>query len=139
MQVKDAMHSGVYWISPSTTLAEVARLMNDHNVGALPIGEDDRLIGMITERDIVCRGLARGLDLASATAGDVMSRGIFYTNETASLSDAAKIMEANKVRRLPVLNSQKRMTGMLSIGDLSHAGECALCGEVLDAVGAQAA
>ncbi len=139
MKVKDAMHQGARWVEPSTSLAEIARLMKRHNIGSIPIGENDRLVGMITERDIVCRGLADGLDLGRATARDVMTKGIHYTHESASVAEAAEIMEKNKVRRLPVLNDRKRMTGMLSIGDISHAGERELCGEIIDKVGARAA
>ena len=139
MQVKDAMHPGVRWVEPNTSLTEIAKLMRNHNIGAIPIGENDRLIGIVTDRDIVCRGLSQGLDLANATARDVMTKGIYYTTETAELTNAAAVMEAHKIRRLPVLNEQKRMTGMLSIGDLSHAGARELCGEVLDAVAARAA
>lgn len=139
MQVKEAMHSGVYWVDPDTLLTDVAKIMKEHNIGAVPVGENDRLVGMITERDIVCRGLARGLDLADSCARDVMTRGIYYTTEATSVTDAAQLMEQRKVRRLPVINDDKRMTGMLSIGDISHAGEERLCGKVLNKVGARAA
>ena len=139
MQVKDAMHPGVRWVEPNTFLTEIAQLMRNYNIGALPVGENDRLVGIVTDRDIVCRGQSQGRDLTRATARDVMTKGIFYTTETASVTDSAVIMETNKVRRLPVLNEQKRMTGMLSVGDLAHTGERKLCGEVLDAVAARVA
>ena len=139
MQVKDVMHQGVCWAEPKTTLGEIAKLMQAHNIGAIPIGENDRLVGMVTDRDIVCRGLAKGLDLTKATARDVMTKGIFYCTETADVADAAEIMEDKKVRRLPVLNEQKRMTGILSLGDISHAGEPQITAEVMGAVAARAA
>ena len=139
MQVRDVMHPGVRWVEPNTSLTEIAQIMRNHNIGAIPIGENDRLVGIVTDRDIVCRGLSQGLDLTRATARDVMTKGIYYTTEAASVTDAAAIMEKNRVRRLPVLNDQKRMTGMLSVGDLSHTRERVLCGEVLDAVAARAA
>lgn len=139
MKVKEAMHAGVYWVAPETSLCDVARLMQEHNVGAIPVGDADRLVGMVTDRDIVCRGLAAGLDLDTACAGDVMSKGIFYTTETAEIAKAAEIMEANRIRRLPVINGSKRMTGMLSVGDISRAGEIELCGEVLEKAAARAA
>ncbi len=139
MQVKEAMHKGVYWVDPTTPISDIARLMKDHNIGCLPVGENDRLVGMVTERDIVCRGLANGLDLNEATARDVMSKGIFYTTESTSIDDAAALMEEHRVRRLPVIDDRKRMTGILSLGDMSHAGEQKLSGEVLNRVGARAA
>jgi CBS domain-containing protein len=139
MKVKQAMHAGAQWVEPGTPLLELARLMRDHNIGAIPIGENDRLVGMVTDRDIVCRGLAGGLDLGKATARDVMSNGIFYCRETQDVADAARTMEQNKVRRLPVINDGKRLVGILSVGDISRTGERALCGEIVQAVAARAA
>ena len=77
MKVKDAMHKGVDWVSPDTPLTELAKLMREHDIGAIPIGENDRLIGMVTDRDIVCKGLAEdSFDARRATARDVMTPGI---------------------------------------------------------------
>lgn len=136
MKVKQAMHAGVDWCAPNTRLADLARIMRDADVGAVPIGENDRLIGMVTDRDIVCRGLADGRDPASLTARDVMSPGIVYCTEDQSLEDAIHMMEEKQIRRMPVLNSRKRMTGMLSLGDLSHAAGHELTGELAEAVSA---
>ena len=139
MKVKQAMHTGAQWVEPGTPLTELARLMREHNVGAIPIGENDRLVGMVTDRDIVCRGLAASLDLAKATARDVMSKGIFYCRDTQEVADAARTMEQNKVRRLPVINKDKRLVGILSVGDISRTSERALCGEIVRAVAVRAA
>ena len=77
MKVKDAMHKGVDWVSPDTPVTELAKLMREHDIGAIPIGENDRLIGMVTDRDIVCKGLAQdSFDARRATARDVMTPGI---------------------------------------------------------------
>jgi len=134
MKVQQAMHQGVQWVDPSTPLNELARLMREHDIGAIPIGENDRLVGMVTDRDIVCRGVADGLDVAIATARDVMSEGIVFCNDQEELDDAARIMESKRIRRLPVINQDKRMIGMLSVGDISHAGPRELTGEVMQAV-----
>ena len=133
MKVKQAMHAGAQWVEPGTPLLELARLMRDHNIGAIPIGENDRLVGMVTDRDIVCRGLALGLDLGKATARDVMSKGVFYCKDTQDVADAAHTMEQNKVRRLPVINDDKRLVGILSVGDISRTDERDLCGEIVQA------
>jgi CBS domain-containing protein len=133
------MHAGAQWVEPGTPVAELARLMREHNIGAIPIGENDRLVGMVTDRDIVCRGLANGLDLSKATARDVMSKGIFYCRETEELADAAHTMEQHKVRRLPVINQDKRLVGILSVGDIARSKERSLCGEIVEAVAARAA
>ena len=77
MKVKDAMHKGVDWVSPDTPITEIAKLMRAHDIGCIPIGEDDELVGMVTDRDIVCKGLAgNGFDASRAKARDVMTEGI---------------------------------------------------------------
>jgi CBS domain-containing protein len=136
MKVKDAMHKGVEWVSPDTPVSKVAALMKKLDVGAVPVGENDRLIGMVTDRDITCRGLANSKDPAKLTARDVMTEGIVYCTEGEDLADAARLMEQKQIRRLPVINDKKRMVGMLSLGDLSHAASRTLTGEVVSAVSA---
>jgi len=134
MNVKQAMHVGVDWCAPDTRLSDIARIMRDADVGAVPVGENDRLIGMVTDRDLVCRGLADGRDPSSLTARDVMTPGIVYCREDQSIEDAIHMMEEKRIRRLPVINGKKRMTGMLSLGDLSHAAGHELTGELTEAV-----
>src|SRR5438045_4199412 len=121
MKVKDAMHKGVDWVSPDTPVTELAKLMLEHDIGAIPIGEDDQLIGMVTDRDIVCKGLAQdGFDPRRTMARDVMTPGIHCCREDDDLAKAVRHMEELKVRRLPVINKSKRMVGMISLGDVSH-------------------
>lgn len=136
MKVKEAMHKGVEWVDPATPISKIAAMMKKHDVGAVPVGENDRLIGMVTDRDITCRGLANSKDPAKLTARDVMTKGIVYCNEGEDLADAVRVMEQKKIRRLPVINDAKRMVGMLSLGDVSHAGSRTLTGEVMAAVSA---
>ena len=119
MKVKDAMHKGVDWVDPDTPIIEIAKLMRAHDIGAIPIGENDRLVGMVTDRDIVCKGLTQdGFDPGRATARDVMTEGIHCCNEDDDLGKAVRHMESLKVRRLPVINKNKRMVGMLALGDI---------------------
>ncbi len=121
MKVKEAMHKGVDWVSPDTPVSELAKLMREHDIGAIPIGENDELIGMVTDRDIVCKGLAQdGFDARRATAREVMTPGIHCCREDDDLAKAVRHMEGLKVRRLPVINRGKRMVGILSLGDVSH-------------------
>jgi CBS domain-containing protein len=136
MKVKDAMHKGAEWVDPTTPVSKIAELMRKLDVGAIPIGENDRLVGMVTDRDIVCRGVARSTDCSTLTARDIMSKGIVYCSESEDLADALRIMEQKKIRRLPVLNENKRMVGVLSLGDISHAASRELAGEVMAAVSA---
>jgi CBS domain-containing protein len=136
MKVKNAMHKGVTWVEPTTSIERLARLMREHDIGAIPIGENDRLVGMVTDRDVVCRCIAAGLDPKNTTARDVMTEGIIFCLDKQELDDAARIMETKKVQRLPVINGKKRMIGMLSLGDVYHRAPDHLGGEVLHAVSA---
>lgn len=136
MHVKSAMHTGVEWCAPDTPIVEIAKLLREKDIGAVPIGENDRLIGMLTDRDIVCRGIAEGKEVASLTARDVMTAGIIYCFEDDELEHAVHLMEEREIRRLPVMNKDKRMVGMLSLGDISHAAPHEVCGEFAAAVSA---
>ena len=137
MKVKDAMHKGVDWVSPDTPVTELAKLMREHDIGAIPIGENDRLIGMVTDRDIVCKGLAQdSFDAGRATARDIMTPGIHCCREDDNLAKAVQHMETLKVRRLPVINKSKRMVGILSLGDVSTAASTELLSEWAKSVSA---
>jgi CBS domain-containing protein len=137
MKVKDAMHKGVDWVGPDTPVAELAKLMRDHDVGAIPIGENDRLVGMVTDRDIVCKGLARDdFDALDVTARDVMTAEIHCCREDDDLAKAVRHMEELKVRRLPVINKNKRMVGILSLGDVSHSASTDLLPGIIKSVSA---
>ena len=137
MKVKDVMHRGVDWVGPETPISELAKLMRDHDIGAIPIGENDRLIGMVTDRDIVCKGLAQdGFDAGRFTAREVMTAGIHCCREDDDLAKAVRHMEGLKIRRLPVVNKNKRMTGILSLGDLGQAAAPDLVTECVKKVSA---
>ena len=137
MKVKDAMHKGVHWVSPDTPVAELSKLMQQHNIGGIPIGENDRLIRMVTDRDIVCKGLVQdNFDAHRATARDVMTPGIHCCRDDDDLAKAVRHMETLQVRRLPVINNGKRMVGILSLGDVSHAAMNELVSEYAKSVSA---
>ena len=137
MQVKDAMHKGVHWVSPDTPVTELVKLMREHDIGAIPIGENDRLIGMVTDRDIVCKGLSQdNFDAHRATARDVMTPGIHCCRDDDDLAKAVHHMEELKVRRLPVINKSKRMVGIISLGDISHSAPRELVSECVKRVSA---
>jgi CBS domain-containing protein len=137
MKVKEVMHKGVEWVGPETPLIEIAKLMRQHDIGAIPIGENDKLIGMVTDRDIVCNGLAKdSFDPRRATARDVMSEGIHCCSEDTDLAKAVQHMEKLKVRRLPVINKSKRMVGIISLGDISHSAPRDLVSECVKQVSA---
>lgn len=137
MKVKDAMHKGVDWVSQDTPVVELAKLMRERDIGAIPIGDNDRLVGMVTDRDIVCKGVAtNGSDLSRTKARDVMTEGIHCCREDDDLSKAVRHMESLKVRRLPVINKNKRMVGMLALGDISSSASTDLLTECVKSVSA---
>ncbi len=132
MQVSDAMSKDVKIVSPSQSIRDAARIMQEIDAGILPVGENDRLVGMITDRDIAIRAVAAGKG-PDTPVGAVMSREVKYCFDDDDVAGAAENMANIKVRRLPVLNAQKRIVGILSLGDIAleegakHAGN-ALCG-----------
>lgn len=137
MKVKNAMHKGVDWVGPDTPISDIAKLMSQHDIGSIPIGENDQLIGMVTDRDIVCKGLAKnGFDPRRAKARDVMTTGIHCCREDDDLAKAIHHMEELKVRRLPVIDQSKRMVGILSLGDVGHAASSDLLTECVKRVSA---
>jgi CBS domain-containing protein len=136
MQVREIMHKGVEWVAPNTSVAVLAKKMLERDIGAIPVGENDRLIGMVTDRDIAVRAVANGKDVSKLTARDVMTSGVTYCRETEDVNDAVRTMESKQIRRLPVINEKKRMVGMLSLGDISHAAPRETAAEVMKAVSA---
>ena len=136
MQVKDVMTTGVECVCPDTTLRTAAQKMKELDVGPLPVcGDDDRLAGIITDRDIAVRAVAAGLDPDTAQVRDVMTPNIIYCFEDQEVSDAAHMMEQNQIRRLAVLNREKRLVGIFSLGDLAvDGGDEQLSGHTLEAI-----
>jgi CBS domain-containing protein len=139
MFVKEIMSSNVEWASPDLSLQEVAKTMRDQEIGCLPVkeSEDGKLVGLITDRDIACRGVADGRDYATTTVKDIMSEGITCCFDDQDITDAAHLMEEKKVQRLPVLNRDNTMVGILSIADLATRASNQLSGGVLQAVSKQ--
>lgn len=139
MIVKEVMSSHVQWISAEIPVSEVARILRDNSIGCVPVGENDRLIGMITDRDITCRAVAAGDDLSKVTARDVMSQGMFYCFEDEGLDKAARLMREKEIHHLTVLNRQKRMVGVVSLGDLALKGDQVTRAEVVQLAARDAA
>jgi CBS domain-containing protein len=136
VKVSEVMHAGAVWIDPDAPLFDVAARMDKEDVGALPVGEDDRIIGMVTDRDIVIRGFGGLGDPLQLTARDVMSQPITYCTTNEELDDAVRLMERKQIRRLPVLDEHRRMVGMLALGDVAAKAPASLTAETLRAVSA---
>lgn len=136
MKVKDMMHKGAECVAPNATLQQVARKMRDHDIGAIPVCEGGKPMGIVTDRDVTIRALANGKDSGTLLAKDVMSKNLVFCRDTEEAEDAIRIMEDNQVRRLPVLDEAQKLVGMVSLGDISHALTRDLAGEVTKAVSA---
>lgn len=121
MHIKDIMTNIVHVATPDTAVANVATMMREGNFGSVPVAEQGRMIGMITDRDIVLRCIAEGLDPAGMTAEQCMSPRILYCHDSDTVADVLRNMGEQAVRRLPVIDAQKRLVGIVSIGDLSAA------------------
>lgn len=117
-QLKDVMRREVKVISPDATLKEAAVLMRDEDFGMLPVGEDDRMIGTVTDRDIAIRAVAEGLG-CDTPVRDVMSEEVIWCYEDETVECGAEKMSENQVRRLPVVSREKRLVGIVSLGDFA--------------------
>lgn len=118
MRVSEAMTRNVSIASPEHTIQEAARMMADIDAGVLPVGDNDRLVGMITDRDIAVRAVAAGQG-PDARVGDVMTRDICYCFEDEDLDDVAHNLGEQQIRRIPVVDRNKRLVGILSLGDVA--------------------
>ena len=135
MLVKEIMSGRKISVSSDTSLIAAARKMRDNDIGCLLIENDEKLLGIVTDRDITCRGLVSGLDIKDMTVEDVMSRDIIWCAEEEHVEDAVRLMEKNKVRRLPVMaEGYSSPIRILSLGDISHHLSHDLSGQVIAAV-----
>src|SRR5262245_20333058 len=119
MHINEVMTRQVRIASPDDTVQEAANIMHECDFGLLPIGENDRLVGMLSDRDITVRAVAQGLSPGTCKVRDVMSANVKYIYEDESIEDAARNMSELQIRRLPVLSRDKRLVGIVSLGDLA--------------------
>ena len=130
MKVSKCMTRDVELVRPTQTIREAAQMMADLDAGALPLQQDDRLVGMITDRDIAVRAVAQGKS-PETPVRDVMSPELLYCFDDQEIEDVSRNMGEVKVRRLPVVNRDKRLVGIISIGDLARKEEQTLTGSTL--------
>lgn len=134
MLVKDIMTTKVEYVNNDATLKEAANKMKDFDIGELPVVMGREAVGIVTDRDIVVRGVAHGHNPQVATVVEVMTEGIVACREDDELERAAKTMSDRKVRRLPVLDPQGKLTGVISLGDLARSLDHCIAGETLTAI-----
>ena len=123
MKIREIMTTNVECVSPGTGVQELAEKMKALDVGFVPICENDRLAGTVTDRDIVVRGLAGGQNINTIKAKDIMTKDVIWCFEDQDIKDVAKRMRDKDVRRMLILNQNKRLVGVVSIGDISKVEE----------------
>ena len=135
MKIKEIMTEDVEVVRPEASLFEAAGRMRDLDVGALPVCDGERLVGMLTDRDLTVRAVAAGRDPRTATVGEIMTPAMSYCFEDQSAAEAERLMAEKQIRRLPVLDRDKRLVGIVSLGDLAiRTGNRRAVGKTLEAV-----
>jgi CBS domain-containing protein len=133
MRVSEAMTRNVRIANPQDTIQQVARIMAEIDAGVLPVGENDQLVGMITDRDIAVRGIAEGKG-PEAKVREVMTADVKYCFEDEDVDDVVQNMSDIQVRRLPVMNRDKRLVGIISLGDIAISSGPEEAGEALSGI-----
>jgi CBS domain-containing protein len=136
-KVADVMTQRPRAVAPQTPLTEVAGVMEAEDVGAIPLVEGDRLVGIVTDRDIVVRAVAKGKDLSGMPASEVSSRELLTVSPDDDLSDALKLMAQHQVRRLAVTDENERLVGVVSQADVALQGKDKDTGQVVEGISRQ--
>lgn len=133
MKIRDAMSHDVHTIGPDATIRDAARLLADYDIGVLPVASGDRLAGMITDRDIAIRAIATGKGPDCAVA-DVMSAEVLYCRDDDDIADVCRNMADIQVRRMPVVDSTKRLVGIVSLADIARKSSAGDAGIAFDGI-----
>ena len=132
--VRDAMTNNPQSVDASTPVVEAAKLLKQLDVGSLPTIDDGRLVGMVTDRDIVLRVVAGGKDGASTTVGEIASTDRVTVDPEQKLDEALRLMAQHQVRRLPVVEEDGRLVGILAQADVAHEGEDSKTGQLVERI-----
>ncbi len=134
MQVSEVMTAGVLSAVPGDTLVSAAQAMDELNVGVLPVCDGERLVGVVTDRDMITRGLARNLPPDRSTLSEVLSAEVRWCFDDTPVEKAMLMMEVAQIRRLPVVDRHHRLVGMVSLGDIATRGPSKASGQVLESI-----
>lgn len=134
MRVSEIMNKGCQFLSPTDSPAQAAQVMANHDLGAVPIASDNKLVGMVTDRDVVVRGVAQGRDLNAVALSELMSDAVYYCYDDQECAEVAANMGEIQVRRMPVVNREKQLVGMVSLGDLAASGQDSVAASALKGV-----
>jgi CBS domain-containing protein len=135
MKIKDILTRDPHVIRPDAMICEAAKMMKQCDIGMLPVCDGQRLMGTLTDRDLTVRAIAEGCDPVSTKVKDVMTANVFWCYDDQDIEAAAQLMEEKQIRRLPIVNRQKRLVGIVSLGDLAlRSNNDRLAEEVLECV-----
>ena len=118
-QIRDVMTANPECVSETGSLRDVARIMKDRDTGVVPVVNGKKIVGLITDRDIIVRGLAEGKNMESASVSELMTKQVRTVRDDASVNDALELMNSAEVRRVAVVNSNDELVGIVSLGDIS--------------------
>ncbi len=136
-QIKDVMTPNFKWMAPDAPVAEVAQQMRDMDCGFMPLAENDKMVGMITDRDITVRAVAQGMDMQNTPARDIMTPKTYYCFDDQDVEEVCNNMGEIQVRRMPVVNRDKRLVGIVSMGDLAQVASRPNVGQTQQQITAQ--
>lgn len=136
-QIKDVMSKNFKWMAPDSPISQVAQQMRDMDCGFMPLAENDKMVGMITDRDIAIRAIAEGKNPAEVKARDIMTPKTYYCYDDQDVEEVCNNMGEIQVRRLPVVNRDKRLVGIVSMGDLAQAASRPNVGQTEQQITAQ--
>lgn len=139
MLIREMMTKGAHSVAPDTPIVEAAGLMRLHDIGVVPVLEEGRIVGMLTDRDIVVQTVASGADTRRTRVSEAMSRGSISIFDDQDVNEAVTLMQKYQIRRLPVLNRRSELVGIVSLGDLAVDVHAGLSGKVLKEVSEPAA
>ena len=135
MKVSEVMTNPCIVVSNDTSVYNAAKVMQQHNIGSVPVlDENDKMVGIVTDRDMIIRNIARGLDPRTHRVNEIMTKHVHCVNRDSDIHDAARLMGNEQIRRLPVVDGDSRVVGMLALGDVAVTESCeeqagsALCG-----------
>jgi CBS domain-containing protein len=135
MKIRDILTKNPHVVRPDAMISEAAKMMKQHDIGMLPVCSGHQLVGSITDRDLAIRAIAEGRNPLATKVSDIMTPNVFWCYDDQELEEAAQLMEEKQIRRLPIVNREKRLVGIISLGDFAlRSQNDRLAEEVLECV-----
>ena len=119
MKIRDCMQTGVYWLKPNNTVKDCAKIMSKEHIGCVPICDNkEKIVGLVTDRDIILRAIVYKKDVEDTNLSEIMTKDVWYCNSNSDIKEAENIMYKNQIRRLPIVDDNNKITGIITLGDL---------------------